>query len=332
MKAVRMQAYGAPDVLALDEVPRPEPGPGQVTVRIHASSVNPIDWKIRSGGQRGLIRYSMPRTLGMDLSGEVAAVGSGVRDLKVGDEVWGSPAHTADGTYAEYAAIPAGQLGLKPKRLSHPEAAALPLVGLTALEALVTKAKVQAGERVLIHAGSGGVGHVAIQIAKAKGAEVVTTCSERNIDLVRSFGADQVIDYKKEHFHETLSGVDVGLEALGGPCRAQTLQVLRRGGRMPCIVGNIPKFVKRYGPALGVPLAVFDIAGFVLKARLLKGVRVYQIVRPPRRDRLDALRQLVDAGQLTPRIDRSFGLDAVAEAHTYSQTGRARGKIVIEVA
>lgn len=324
-----MHAYGGPEVLSLDEVDVPEPGRGEVRVRIHASSVNPVDWKIRSGAQRAVVRYRLPRTLGLDLSGVVDAVGPGVEDLAVGDEVWGSPSHDAGGCYAEMAVVPAGQLGRKPACLSHPEAAALPLVGLTAWEALVTKAKLREGERVLIHAGAGGVGHVAIQIAKARGAEVYTTCSERNVELVRELGADHVIDYRKQAFEDVVSDLDVALEALGGDSRERTLSVLRKGGRMPCIVGDFPAAVKAHGPVLGVAVAVGRIAAFTARARITKGVRVWQVLRPPRRAELDALAELVQAGRLSPRIDRTFGLDAVADAHRYSETGRARGKIVV---
>lgn len=329
MRAVRMHGYGGPEVLSLDEVETPEPGPHEVRVRIHASSVNPVDWKIRSGAQRAVIRYRLPRTLGMDLSGVVDAVGSKVTDLAVGDEVWSSPHHHAGGTYAEYAVVPAAQVGSKPAALSHQEAAALPLVGLTAWEALVTKAKLQSGERALIHAGAGGVGHVAIQIAKARGAEVITTCSARNVELVTELGADRVVDYRTERFDEVLSDLDVALEALGGEYRDRTLSVLRRGGRLPCIVGGFPQAVKRHGPTLGVLVAVSQIVGFTVRARLTRGVKTWTVVRPPRRAELDALAELVVAGQLRPRIDRVFGLDEVAEAHRYSETGRARGKIVI---
>ncbi len=331
MRAVRMHAYGGPEVLKVDEIPVPEPGPGEVCVRIHASSVNPIDWKIRSGGQRGIIRYALPRTLGLDLSGEISALGSGVTDLKIGDEVWSSPHHTAGGTYAEYAVLPASQLGLKPVSLSHQEAAALPLVGLTAYEALVTKAKLQPGERVFIQAGSGGVGHIAIQIAKAMGAQVLTTCSTRNLELATSFGADKVIDYTKEDFEALVKDVDVALEALGGASRQRTLSVIRRGGRMSCIVGDIPQHVKRHGPAIGVPMAVLKIAGFVVQARMRRGVRVYQVVRPPVRTRLDQLAALVEAGKVRPHIDRTFPLAELSKAHSYSETGRVRGKIVISM-
>ena len=331
MRAARMHAYGGPEVLRLDEVPTPTAGRGQVLVRVHATSVNPVDWKIRSGGQRGLIHYRLPRILGLDVSGEVVAVGPGVRRFAVGDAVYGSPAHTEDGCSAEYAALPEAQLASKPPRLSHREAAALPLVALTAWEALVVKARLQPGERVLVHAGAGGVGHVAIQIAKARGAEVVTTCSARNAELVRSLGADQVVDYTKEAFVEVLRDLDVVLEGVGGEVRGQSLAVLRRGGRMPCIVGGFPSYVRRLGPLLGVPAALMDIAGFVVKARLTKGVRVYQVVRPPRGDLLEQLSALVEAGQLTPRVDRVFGLAELADAHRYSETGRARGKIVIDV-
>ncbi|MCA9550850.1 MAG: NADP-dependent oxidoreductase [Myxococcales bacterium] len=331
MRAVRMHAYGGPEVLQVDDVPTPTAGKGQVLVEIHASSVNPVDWKIRSGGQRGLVRYRLPRTLGLDVSGVVVAVGPGVTRFQVGDAVYGSPNHTEDGCYAEYAALPEAQLAAKPAQLTHLEAAALPLVGLTAWEALVRKADLQPGERALIHAGAGGVGHVAIQIAKARGAEVITTCSAANAELVRSLGADRVVDYRAERFYEVLSDLDVVLEGVGGPVRDQSLAVLRRGGRMPSIVGGFPAYTKRLGPVLGPPAALVDIAAFMVKARLTKGVKVYQVMRPPRGDLLEALSALVEAGALRPRIDRVFPLEDVAEAHRYSETGRARGKIVIAV-
>jgi alcohol dehydrogenase len=331
MRAVRLHRYGGPEVLQLDEVPTPQPRRGQVLVEIHASSVNPVDWKIRSGGQRGLVRYRLPRALGLDVSGVVVAVGPGVTRFRVGDAVYGSPAHTEDGCYAEYAALPAVQLALKPAGLSHLEAAALPLVALTAWEALVVKARLQPGERALIHAGAGGVGHVAIQLAKARGAEVVSTCSARNVERVRGFGADRVIDYGQERFWEVLEDVDVVLDGLGGEARGQSLAVLRRGGRLPSIVGGFPAYTRRFGPVLGVLAAVADIAAFMLKARLTKGVKVFQVVRHPRGDQLEALTALVDAGALRPQIDRVFSLAELPEAHRYSETGRAQGKIVIAV-
>lgn len=331
MRAVRAHTYGDPDVLSLDELPVPEPGSGEVRVRVHASSVNPIDAKIRAGGQRAVVRYTLPRTLGLDVSGVIDAVGPGVDAFAVGDEVWGSPSHTAGGCYADYAVIPARQLGAKPAALSHAEAAALPLVALTAWEALVVKAKLQPGERVLIHAGAGGVGHVAIQIAKAIGAEVITTCSTRNVAFVTELGADRVVDYTQEDYASVLEDLDVALDALGGDERDKTLGVLRRGGRMPCIVGGIPKFVAKHGPNLGLTCAVTDIARFTLRARMSRGVKVFQVVRRPSGRLMDELARLVEDGRLRPTIAATFGLDDVAEAHRGIETGRTRGKLVIAV-
>ena len=331
MRAARAHDYGGPEVLSVDEVEVPEPGSGEVRVRVHASSVNPVDAKIRSGAQRAIIRYTLPRTLGLDLSGVIDALGPGVDRFRVGDEVWGSPSHTAGGCYAEYAVVPAAQLGLKPPSLTHAEAAALPLVALTAWEALVVKAKLGIKERALVHAGAGGVGHVAIQIAKSLGAEVITTCSTRNVAFVTEMGADRVIDYTQADYDAVLEGIDVALDALGGEHRARTLSVMRRGGRMACIVGDIPRFVERHGPTLGLTCAVSDMARFVLRARLSHGVKVSQVVRSPSGRLMDELAQLVHTGQLRPEIEAELPLDDIAEAHRRIETGRTRGKLVIRL-
>ncbi|MCA9609375.1 MAG: zinc-binding dehydrogenase, partial [Myxococcales bacterium] len=216
MRAARIHAYGAPDVLQVDEVPDPEPGPRDLLVEVHASSINPVDYKIRSGGQRALIHYRLPWILGLDFSGVVRKVGAKVTRFQVGDEVYGSPTHRRPGCYAELLCVDERQAARKPRNMTHAEAASIPLVGMTAWGALVVQGRLRAGEKALITAGSGGVGSFAIQLAKSLGAHVATTCSARNAELVRSLGADEVIDYREQRVEEVLSGYDYVLDALGG--------------------------------------------------------------------------------------------------------------------
>mgnify|MGYP001236035525 CR=1 FL=1 len=208
MKAARIHGYGGPQVLVIDDVPPPQCGVDDVLVEVHASSVNPIDCKIRAGSQRGAVRLSLPARLGMDVSGVVVEVGSHVTGFVVGDEVWSSPHHKRQGTYAELIAIRADEVAKKPASMTHAQAASIPLVGLTAWACLVDAADLKAGESVLIEAGSGGVGCFAIQLAKHLGAHVATTCSGRNEELVRALGADTVVDYTKESFDEAAADIE----------------------------------------------------------------------------------------------------------------------------
>ena len=220
MRAARLHAYGAP--LVLEDVPEPELGPADLLVQIHASSINPIDFKIHAGGQRAFVRLSLPWVTGLDLSGTVLAVGSKVQGFQVGDAVYGSPTHTRPGTFAERIAVDHAQVAHKPPSLSHTQAASLPLVFQTAWACLMPALTRAPGQRVFIHAGSGGVGTLAIQLAKHHGAWVATTCSQRNHQLVRDLGADQVIDYRSTPFEDALEEpVDILLDALGGQARAQ---------------------------------------------------------------------------------------------------------------
>ena len=220
-------------------------------MRVCATAVNPVDWKIRSGGQRNIIRLKFPWILGLDVSGVVEAVGRSVTRFKVGDEVWSSPRHTRPGTYAEYVCIDEREVGKKPKSLSHDEAASLPLVALTAYQCVVEKGRVVRGQTILVHAGSGGVGAVAIQIGKHLGAHVVTTCSARNADFVRDLGAERTIDYTKESFGDSISEVDFVLDSVGESAFADNLRVLRRGGRISNITVDVTAHVTRYGAPFG---------------------------------------------------------------------------------
>jgi NADPH:quinone reductase-like Zn-dependent oxidoreductase len=331
LRAARIHQYGPPDVLQIEDVPTQKLRPYDVLIEVHAASVNPVDCKIRSGGQRGIIRYRLPVTLGLDVAGVVVERGTKAQKFEIGDAVFGTPTHRRDGSYAEYLVVDQQELAPKPKTVTFNQAASIPLVGLTAYQALIEKGKVQSGQTILILAGSGGVGTIAIQIAKHLGMNVIATCSGRNTDLVTSLGADRVIDYTKEDFTTVLSDIDFVLDSLGGDARYQALRVLKKGGVVLGIVSNLPDFSDRYGPNLGVAAALADTLKFATKAKFAQNVRYAFIVRNTNQKHLEALSALVDEGAIAPVIDKVFPLDEIVEAHRYSESGRARGKIVIEV-
>lgn len=332
MLAVRMHAYGEPEVLSLDDVPMPEPGPRDVRVRVHATSVNPVDWKIRRGGQRNIIRYRLPWILGLDVSGVVDAVGKRVTRFRVGDEVWSSPIHSRPGAYAEHVCIDEREVGPKPKSISHEEAAALPLVGLTAYQCIVEKGKLRAGQRVLIHAGAGGVGSFAIQLAKHLGAEVYTTCSARNADFVRSLGADHVIDYTKERFEDVVDGLDLVLDSVGEPAFGAHMKVVRRGGRISNITVDVPGHVERWGSVLSLLSLGASVAWMHVWPLLRHGIVFRHVIKRCDGEQLRTMAALVDEGAIRPVIDRVFALSEIRDAHRLSESHHARGKIVVRVA
>ncbi len=331
MKAIVLTRYGGNEGLELREVRDPEPGPDDVLIDVHAASVNPIDWKTRAGQVKALLPSKLPVILGSDASGVVAAVGERVRGLAVGDEVYTRPDKLRIGTYAEQIAVRAGEVAAKPSRLTHQEAAALPLVALTAWQGLVGRCGLEEGQKVLVHAGSGGVGTAAIQIAKALGAEVATTVGERNLDLVRELGADQAIDYKSRRFEDELSDLDVVFDTLGGASIKRSMPLLRPGGHLVTILGMPDAATFReYGKPL---LAIFGYLanfGWRLLARR-HGVHFHYLLMRSSGEQLAKITELVDAGRLRPVIDKVFPLEQVADAFRYSEEGHATGKIVIAV-
>ncbi len=330
MRAARLHEYGPPERLVVEEVPDPTlERPTDVLVDVHAAAINPIDWKIRAGAQRGAIRLSLPWTLGMDFAGVVAEVGSGVTRVQVGDRVYGCQDHRRPGTYAERIAVAEGHLAAMPPALTFVEAASLPLVGMTSWQCLMPALTQQSRRRVFIQAGSGGVGTFAIQLARHHGAWVATTCSPRNHELVESLGADEVIDYRTRNWWEELSELDLVLDALGGTERDRALAATRRGGRVASIVSGLPGNTTRYGPNLGVLATGAGIAGFRLRG-LLAGIDAATVLMRTRADELEAIAALVEGGAIRPVVDRTFPLDQVAEAHAYGETGRIRGKVVVE--
>src|ERR1700740_1256742 len=236
MKAVRIHKYGGSDVLKYEEAPRPKPQAGEVLVRVHAAGVNPIDWKVREGEMKDLWPHKFPLVLGWDLSGVVEALGKGVSQFKIGDEVYSLPDPTRNGAYADYIVVREPELALKPNSLYHIRAAAVPLAALTAWQSLFDTAQLQPGQRVVIHAGSGGVGHFAVQLAKWKGAYVFATASTRNTDLLRQLGVNSPIDYTQQRFEDIARKIDVVLDTLGGETQERSWSVLKKGGVLVSLV------------------------------------------------------------------------------------------------
>jgi NADPH:quinone reductase-like Zn-dependent oxidoreductase len=332
MRAVSLPEYGPPEVLRLVDAPKPEPGPRDLLVRVVATSVNPVDTKIRSGGQRNIIRYRLPWILGLDVSGVVEAVGKDVRGFAVGDAVWSSPTHRRPGTYAEYVVIAAREAAHKPRTLTHLEAASLPLVALTAYQCLFEHGRLARGQTVLVHAGAGGVGTVAIQLARHAGARVVTTASARNAELVRSLGADVVVDYATTRVADVVRDVDLILDSLGEPAYAENLAAIRRGGRISNITLDVTDHVERYGPNLSLLTLGWSFARFHARPWLDKRVAFRHVIKRCDGAQLRTIADLVDQGALRPVVDRVLPLEAVVEAHHLSESRRVRGKLVLQVA
>jgi len=308
MKAVQINSFGDRSVLELNEnVPISKPSSNEVQIQVKSTSVNPVDWKIREGYLQPLLNHSFPITLGWDVAGIVSEIGDQVSHLKIGDEVYSRPDIAKNGSYAEYINVSADEVAIKPKSLSWQEAAGVPLAALTAWQSLFDHAKLTVGERVLIHAGSGAVGQFAIQLAKLHGATVYTTTSARNTELVLGLGADQAIDYTKEDFSE-LTDLDVVFDTVGGETQAKSWKTLKKGGRLVSITDNPDE-------------------AMAAKHDVTAGLCFVQ----PNREQLEKLAEYADAGQLKVKIDSEFGLDQVAEAQERSETGRAQGKIIINV-
>ena len=308
MKAVRIHRYGNTNVLAFEDAPKPSITDQDVLIRVVATSVNPVDWKIREGYLQEIISYDMPLTLGWDVSGVIAAVGTDVSDFNVGDAVYSRPDINRNGAYAELVAVRACEIAHKPKTISHNEAASVPLVGITAWEVLINCAEISAGQRVLIHAGSGGVGTLAIQLAKSQGAYVITTTSEKNRALVESLGADQVIDYNKQNFAEIINNIDVVFDTLGGKILDSSWSVLKQGGILVSIASPPSE----------------------VKAKEL-GVRCAFVFIEPNAYILLQLAKLIDQGKIRPIVGAEFALKNIQKAHTLSASGHAVGKIVLSV-
>lgn len=328
MKAFVVEKYGKDGVRAA-QAPDPAIGPRDVLVRISAASINPLDKMVRNGEFKQLLKYKAPFVLGHDLAGVATRLGRDVHDFKVGDEVYARPRDLRIGTFAEYIAVDQADLAHKPRSLTMEEAAAVPLVALAAWQSLVDLARIKPGQKILIHAGAGGLGSTAIQLAKHLGAYVATTASGKDADKVRAFGADEVIDYTTQNFAELLSGYDVVLDSLGGDNLARSLTVLKPGGLAISVVGPPDT---AFADQLGQPLLkpVMWLLSRKVRAQAKKlGVRYSFFFMRADGRQLQALSALYDAGALRPVLDRTFEFDETAAAIAYVEQGRAKGKVVI---
>jgi NADPH:quinone reductase-like Zn-dependent oxidoreductase len=310
MKAIVINQYGGKEVLKETEIEKPNIGDDQVLVEVHATSINPIDWKLREGYLKEMLPFEFPIILGWDVAGIIAETGKDVSNFKKGDRVFARPATTNRGTYAEYTTVDSHLLAKMPDEMSYADAAAIPLAGLTAWQCLVDFGEVKQGEKVLIHAGAGGVGIYAIQIAKSLGAEVVTTASEKNSEFLKSLGADRVINYKEEEFSEVLENVDFVLDSIGGEVQSNSYKVLKESGKLVSIVS----------PPDEEEAKKHDVnAGFLWLE--------------PNGEQLKKLADAYSSGNIKPVIGSTFNFseEALQEAHALSETHHARGKIVIMV-
>lgn len=308
MKAVRIHEFGGPEVLSIDEIPVPQPAPDEVLIKVHATSVNPVDWKIREGQRKEKFPGKLPLTLGWDVSGTIEALGEKVSAFRKGDEVYGRPDPTKNGAYAEYIVVKANIISIKPTSIGHTEAAAVPLAGLTAWQALFDHGLLKAGQKVLIHAAAGGVGTYAVQFAKWKGAYVIGTASSANVDFLKRLGADEVIDYKMEDFETALSDVDLVLDTIGGETQLKSLTILKAGGRL--ITTLMPEFVAE------------------AKA---KNVHLIGFMAQSIPDQLTEMATLIDSGKVKPVIEKVLPFTSARQAQAESEQGHTRGKIVLQV-
>ncbi|MEJ8633393.1 MULTISPECIES: NADP-dependent oxidoreductase [Streptomyces] len=316
MRAITQDTFGGPDVLRLADVARPEPLPTEVLVRVHAAGVNPVDWKTREGGGMAGVLGEPPFILGWDVSGVVEAVGFGVHTLEVGDEVYGMPWFPRQaGAYAEYVTAPARQFVRKPSTIGHDLAAAVPLAGLTAWQALVDAAGVEPGQRVLIHAAAGGVGHFAVQFAKHLGAYVIGTAREAKHEWLRSLGADELVDYTAVRFEDAVKDVDVVIDLIGDGVEetsTRSLATLRPGGTLVAVPSGV-------SPEL---VAAAEARGLVAKPYLVE----------PDGPSLARIAALIDEGTVRVEVEDVLPLAEAAEAHRRGEQGRTRGKLVLNVA
>lgn len=333
MKAFIVDRYGAADRLRLGDVPEPGLREDDVLVQIHAAGLNLLDSKVRNGEFKQILRYQLPLVLGHDVAGVVVRVGSRVRRFKPGDEVYARPADGRIGAFAEFISMKEEDVAPKPKDLTMEEAASIPLVGLTAWQVLVERANLRRGQKVLIHAGSGGVGTFAIQLAKHIGATVATTAGTENVDLVRSLGADVVIDYKKEDFANVLRDYDVVLNSLDKVTLEKSLRVLKPGGQLISISGPPDAaFARSIGAPwfLGIVMAFLSY-GIRAKAKR-RHVHYSFLFMRASGDQLSRITSLINQGIIRPVVDQVFPFASTKDAMAYVEAGRARGKVVVSVA
>jgi NADPH:quinone reductase-like Zn-dependent oxidoreductase len=307
MNAVRIHRYGGPEVLRYEKAPRPEPGTGEVLIRVHGAGVNPVDWKVREGYARDFLKHALPLVPGWDVSGVVEAVGPGATRWKPGDELFSRPDIARNGAYAEFLVVRESEAARKPQSLDHLQAAAVPLAALTAWQALFDAAGLGPGQTVLIHAAAGGVGHFAVQLAKWKGARVIGTASAGNHAFLRTLGADDTIDYTTTRFEEVVRDADVVLDTMGGDTQQRSWKTLREGGILSTILAPPPEEAIPPEKRLG-----------------------YTFVQP-NAEQLSEIATLIDAGKVRTVVETVLPLPEARSAQERSQAGHVRGKIVLQV-
>ena len=307
MKAVCLERFGGPEALKVTKLERPEPGFGEVLIHVHAASVNPVDYKTRAGQYPPVTQDSLPRVLGRDISGTVESVGEGVTHFKPGDDVY-ALLDRDHGGYTQYVALSADLCAPKPAKLDYTAAAAVPLAAITAWQGLFDQGELMPGQRVLIHGGGGGVGHFAIQLAKSRGAEVITTVSAEDKEFVQSIGADQVIDYKAEKFEEKVKDVDLVFDLVDGETQERSWQVLKDGGTLISTLSQ---------PS---------------SARAMEHhARVTSYMAQPNAEELQQIGKLIDEGKIRPHVEITFPLERAAEAQRRLESAHTRGKVVLQV-
>jgi NADPH:quinone reductase-like Zn-dependent oxidoreductase len=332
MKAFMLDRYGSGDNVRFGEMSEPEVRANDVLVEVHAAGVNLLDSKIRNGEFKLFLPYRLPVVLGHDVAGVVVRVGSRVRRFKPGDEVYARPGTDQIGTFAEFISISEDDVAPKPESLTMEEAASIPLVGLTAWQALIERANLEKGQRVLIHAGSGGVGTIAIQLAKHVGATVATTTSTANVELVERLGADVVIDYKKDDFERVVHDYDVVVNSLGAETLKKSLRVLKPGGKLISISGPPdPAFAKEIGSSRIFGPATRVLSYPIRRAAARRHVSYSFLFMRASGDQLREITSLVDSGIIQPVLDRVFQFESTKEAMAYLEKGRAKGKVVVKV-
>jgi NADPH:quinone reductase-like Zn-dependent oxidoreductase len=312
MRAIVQERFGGPEVLQIADVEQPRPVPTEVLVRVHAAGVNPVDWKTRNGKGAAAAMGPLPFTVGWDVSGVVEQVGYGVTRFTPGDEVFGMPRFPRQAAaYAEYVTVPSRQLARKPANLTHIEAAAVPLGSLTAWQAIVETARIEAGQRLLIHGAAGGVGHLAVQIAKSRGATVIGTAKAAQHDFLRDLGADQLIDYTATRFEDEVVDLDVVFDLIGGETSLRSISTLRPGGVLIVVPSGADQTV--------------------LAEAERRGVRATNIMVEPDYPALEQIAALADSARLRVEIDRVFPLEDATKAHEHGESRSARGKLVLSV-
>jgi NADPH:quinone reductase-like Zn-dependent oxidoreductase len=332
MKAFIVKRYSKKEKLQLTEIAEPVLKENDVLVQVHAASVNQLDSKIRNGEFKLILPYKPPFTLGHDVAGIITKVGSRVSKFKVGDEVYARPADHRIGTFAEFISMNENDVALKPKNVSMEAAASIPLVGLTAWQALIEKANLKKGQKVFIQAGSGGVGTFAIQLAKHLGATAATTTSATNIDLVKSLGADIVIDYRKEDFETILKNYDVVLNSQDGKTLEKSLRILKPGGKLISISGPPDvDFAKEIGSPWFVKLVMKVLSFGVKKKAKRLGVNYSFLFMRANGNQLSQITSLINAGVINPVMDKIFPFEQTNEALAYVEAGRAKGKVVVKM-